>query len=77
MDLSDGVFIFNFLFLGGPPPCCEEIANANDDSNMTDITDGIYILNHLFLGGPAPLAPYPDCGPDPNGAECPDYAPCR
>jgi hypothetical protein len=75
VDLSDGVFIFNFLFTGGDAPCCGEVADANGDGTA-NITDGISILNHLFLGLEPPDQPYPDCGEDPGGAAC-DGHPCN
>jgi len=60
-DLSDAVFILNYLFLGGPPPACLAAANTNGDANV-DIADPTYLLNHLFVGGPTPVDPFPDCG---------------
>jgi hypothetical protein len=67
INITDGIFVLNFLFLGGPTPTCAEAANPNNDDAI-NITDGIYILNFLFLGGPAPTSPGPTdlpCGPDP------------
>ena len=66
INITDGIFVLNFLFLGGPTPTCLEAANPNDDEAV-NITDGIYILNFLFLGGPQPAAPYPSCGTDEDG----------
>lgn len=61
-DLSDAVFVLNFLFLGGEEPGCRAAANYNGDAAI-DIADSVYLLNHLFTGG-APLpSPFPDCGP--------------
>ncbi|MGQ9590331.1 MAG: thrombospondin type 3 repeat-containing protein [Planctomycetota bacterium] len=66
LNITDGIFVLNYLFLGGPEPPCAEASDANNDAGV-NITDGIYILNFLFLGGPAPPAPGPDdCGPDPD-----------
>jgi len=69
LNITDGIFILNFLFLGGPEPSCLESANANDDETV-NITDGIHVLNYLFLGGPSPADPAPDgpCGPEPPGS---------
>jgi hypothetical protein len=70
INITDGIFVLNYLFLGGPTPPCLEAANPNDDSAL-NITDGIYILNFLFLGGPAPTEPGPmdkPCGPDSVGS---------
>jgi hypothetical protein len=66
VDISDGIYSFSFLFLGGPAPRCFDAADANDDGRF-DISDGIYTLNNLFSGGPE--IPDPGtmaCGPDPT-----------
>ena len=78
-NITDGIYILNFLFLGGPPPTCDESADANNDGGV-NITDGIYVLNFLFLGGPAPPAPGPPeggpCGEDPDPAGSPGDLGC-
>jgi hypothetical protein len=61
VNLSDGIFISNWLFLGGPAPTCKETADANNDG-ATNISDSSYIYNFLFLGGPTPPPPFPTCG---------------
>jgi hypothetical protein len=71
-NITDGIYILNFLFLGGAAPTCRESADPNNDRSV-NITDGIYVLNYLFLGGPAPLPPGPPgkgapCGPDTDAA---------
>jgi hypothetical protein len=68
INITDGIYVLNYLFLGGPTPTCIEAANPNDDPQV-NITDGIYILNFLFLGGPPPAAPGQEsCGKDPAGS---------
>jgi hypothetical protein len=62
VDISDAIYMLNYLFLGGPDLPCKASGDANGDANV-DISDGIYLLNFLFLGGPTPAAPYPRCGP--------------
>jgi len=62
LQLTDGVAIFNFLFLGGTTPTCMEAADADNDG-IVNLTDGIRILNFLFLGGPPPVEPE-TCGVD-------------
>ena len=77
VDLSDGIFILNWLFLGGTAPSCPAAADANADGG-SDLSDGVFILNYLFLGGAAPTAPGPNsCGEDPFGraADC-NYDAC-
>ena len=66
INITDGIFILNFLFLGGPDPACADAADA-DDSAAINITDGIFVLNFLFLGGPDPAAPFENCGVDTTG----------
>ncbi|MEM7222905.1 MAG: hypothetical protein AAF495_08015, partial [Pseudomonadota bacterium] len=64
VDLSDGIAVLGFLFLGGNVelPCGDgSPTHAGNvallDSNASgrlDLTDGIYIFNYLFLGGTPP-----------------------
>lgn len=84
-DISDGISIFAFLFLGDVTLSCKESADANNDGQI-DISDGIYLLNWLFTGGPAPADPGPAgslCGvdPDPAGSArdlgCEAYPACK
>ena len=81
-NLTDPVFILNFLFQAGPPPPCAEAANPNDDDG-TNLSDSVYLLNFLFQGGAPPTAPGPPpmaCGPDPdnspNDLGCETYESC-
>jgi hypothetical protein len=72
INITDGIFILNFLFIGGDEPPCRDAADA-DDSSAVNITDGIVVLNFLFLGGAQPEPPYPACGVDPTDD---DGVPC-
>ncbi|MCZ6795730.1 MAG: IPT/TIG domain-containing protein [Planctomycetota bacterium] len=66
IDVSDGIALLNFLFLGFAPPPCLDAADANDDGNL-NLTDAISILRFLFLGGTRPPDPGPEaCGFDPT-----------
>jgi hypothetical protein len=60
-NLSDPLFLLNFLFLAGAAPGCAEACNANADENL-NVADATFLLNFLFLGGRAPRAPFPACG---------------
>ena len=60
-DLSDGIWLLNFLFQGGPIIDCAEANDANADGGI-DTADPIYIINYYFVGGSAPDSPFPDCG---------------
>jgi hypothetical protein len=63
VDIADGVFVLNYLFIGGRDPPCLDASDSNGDGTI-NISDGIHVLNFLFLGGPPPAPP----GPPP--AEC-------
>ena len=79
-NIADGIFILNFLFLGGPSPVCMDAADADDNGNV-NITDGIFVLHFLFLGGPPPPAPQaPTCGEDGTSGDplgCVSFPPCE
>ncbi len=69
LDISDPVFLLNYLFLAGRVPDCLDAADA-DDSGSIDLTDAIYSLNYQFLAGPRPPDPGPAaCGIDPTPDE--------
>ena len=67
-DLSDAVFVLNYLFTGGPAPGCLKSADC-DDTGVLDLTDGVYLLSLLFLGGAQLPEPFPGCGRDPTQDE--------
>jgi len=85
INITDGVFVLNFLFIGGPEPRCTDAADS-DDNGTLNITDGVAILNWLFLSGRTPLPPSPstanyvpgDCGEDPTADDqtCAAFPPC-
>jgi hypothetical protein len=64
VDITDPIFLLQFLFQGGEPPGCHDAADTDDDQHLA-ITDAIRILSYLFQGGEPPVAPGPEaCGPD-------------
>ncbi len=67
MNLADGVYILQNLFVNGPAILCPDAADSNDDETV-NLADAVYILQHLFADGPAVPAPHPDCGIDPTGS---------
>ncbi|MBI4604090.1 MAG: hypothetical protein HY721_19205 [Planctomycetes bacterium] len=78
LDIADAIFVFSFLFLGGPGPSCLEAAEANNDGAL-DISDGISLLGFLFLGSPPPVVPGPPpapCGADPDPPGSPGSLGC-
>ncbi len=53
VNVTDVVYLINYLFKNGPPPIPLVSAEVNADC-LTNVTDVIYIINYLFRGGPAP-----------------------
>jgi len=77
IDVSDPVNTLGWLFLGGAELPCKDAADANNDERL-DLSDAVFELAYLFLGGPEPPAPFPTCGPDPEGAalDCASFEGC-
>lgn len=62
IDLSDQIYLVNYLFLGGPAPVCPGEANINGDAACAiDLSDLIALVNYLFLGGTPPAPCVPGC----------------
>jgi hypothetical protein len=55
IDLSDVVFLVNYLFKGGDSPEAQRLGDPNADCAV-DIADAIFLLNYLYRGGPEPTA---------------------
>ncbi len=54
VNVSDVVYLINYLFKGGPAPVPAPIVgDANCDGKVT-VSDVIYLINYLFKGGPPP-----------------------
>jgi hypothetical protein len=56
INVSDAVYIVNYLFKGGPPPVpVLQAGDANCDSeSKVTIADVVYLVNYLFKGGKPP-----------------------
>jgi hypothetical protein len=65
MEVTDSIFVLDWLFFGGPAPNVAEASDINADGHQ-DVADPVYLLNYLFLGGPQPTAPFPERGPTPR-----------
>ena len=53
VNVADVVYLVSFIFLGGPPPPCEEEGDT-DGSGSVNVADVVFLVNYIFLGGPAP-----------------------
>jgi hypothetical protein len=54
IDISDVIYLLNYLFRGGPAPVPLIAGDFNCDG-LVDLGDLISILNYLFRSGPPPL----------------------
>lgn len=56
INISDAVYVINYIFGGGsaPNPIC--LGDANGTGNV-NISDAVYIISFIFGGGPAPHCP--------------------
>ena len=57
VNISDAVYLINYVFSGGNPPGCMQEGDANADSRV-NVSDAVYLINYVFSGGNAPV-----CGP--------------
>ncbi|MDH4033371.1 MAG: dockerin type I repeat-containing protein, partial [candidate division Zixibacteria bacterium] len=54
IDISDLVWLVDWMFTGGPPPPCLEQADVNADG-VIDISDLVWLVDFMFTGGPPPI----------------------
>ena len=55
VDVTDLVFMVNYMFGGGTEPVCLEEANIDgSEDDVIDVTDLVYMVNYMFGGGVAP-----------------------
>jgi hypothetical protein len=53
IDISDAVYLINYIFGGGAPPL-DEAKGDVDCSSQTNIADAVYLVNYVFEGALAP-----------------------
>jgi hypothetical protein len=56
IDISDVVYLLNYLFIRGPEPIPLEAGDATCDG-IVDASDIVYLENYLFIAGPLPCDP--------------------
>jgi hypothetical protein len=53
INVSDVVYLINYLFIGGPAPVPLAAGDVNCDG-IVNVSDVVYLINYLFIGGPPP-----------------------
>ncbi len=56
INISDAVYVINYIFGGGPSPNPICLGDANGTGSV-NISDAVYIINFIFGGGPTPRCP--------------------
>ena len=56
IDISDLVFLIDYMFRDGPEPVCTAEADVDGDVEPLNISDLVYLVDYMFVGGPAPVA---------------------
>ncbi len=59
VNVSDAVYIINYVFVEGPAPVPLCVGDVNNDTSI-NVSDAVYIINYVFVGGPEPIT---DCCP--------------
>ena len=54
IDISDVVYLIEYIFQGGPAPVPVFWAGDVDCSRDIDISDCVYLIDYIFAGGPPP-----------------------
>jgi hypothetical protein len=63
VNVSDAVYIINYVFVGGDPPDPPESGDANCDETC-NVSDAVWLINFVFTGGNIPCDTDGDNDPD-------------
>jgi len=63
VNVSDAVWVVNYVFVGGDPPDPFEAGDANCDGEV-NVSDAVWIVNWVFVGGNDPCDSDGDTIPD-------------
>jgi hypothetical protein len=63
VNVSDAVYIINYVFVGGNPPDPLSAADVNCDATV-NVSDAVWIINYVFVGGNNPCDTTGDGIPD-------------
>ncbi|MGE4619313.1 MAG: penicillin acylase family protein [Planctomycetota bacterium] len=75
VNLADGIWLLNHLFLAGPGGDCEAARDANGDGTV-DLADATHLIAYRLLDGQPPHHPYPYCSASNIGGDCNSYPVC-
>jgi hypothetical protein len=53
INVSDAVYVINYVFAGGDPPDPYEAGDSNCDT-IVNVSDAVWVINYVFVGGPEP-----------------------
>ena len=59
IDISDLVYLVDYMFVGGAEPICLDETDVNglgDAPYTVNIADLVYLVDFMFAGGPEPIA---------------------
>ncbi len=56
VNISDAIFLVNYIFKSGPAPNPLEAGDANGDGAV-NVADAVYLIDYVFKGGPVPVCP--------------------
>jgi hypothetical protein len=63
LNISDAVFIINYVFASGPEPVPYRLGDCNCDAEC-NVSDAVWIINYVFTGGNDPCDTDGDTIPD-------------
>jgi Dockerin type I domain len=63
LDISDAMWLLNYIFIHGDPPIPLESAEINCDGDI-NISDVVWLVNYIFIEGPQPCDSDNDGLPD-------------
>jgi len=63
VNVSDAVYIINYIFVSGTAPAPLESADVNCDGDV-NVSDAVWIVNNIFVSGNAPCDVDGDTVPD-------------
>jgi len=71
VNVSDVVYIINYVFISGPRPVPLACGDSNDDGTV-NVSDAVYLIGYIFVSGPLP----DECQPGSSNwidGDCPPF----